>query len=125
MKTLSQAAKESTCQKRIVVCILYDASGTPLAVESNRCSPAGGTCQRVGISNGQADYPVESTCNWTHAEIMALNALPKDAKPYAAVVYGHDFPCPTCEKALRAAGIEHIMAENSPELRTVGLRKAA
>lgn len=108
----AEAALESTCRKRVVVCELYDIHGKLIACESNRCDPPGGQCTRMGVVNGQADYPAESTCNWTHAEIMALQAVGSSNAPHRAVIYGHDFPCPRCEASLRAAGVVVIEVEN-------------
>ena len=106
MKDFNLVLFESTCQKRIVVCELYDIDGNLLARESNRCDPSGGTCHRLGATQSKESYDVESECNWTHAEIMALNSLAKDAKPYKSIIYGHEFYCPTCEAALKKAGVQ-------------------
>ncbi len=109
MKTLEEAAAESTCQKRLVVCEIYDEYGKILAVESNRCSPTGGLCHRIGVVQTKADYDVTSACNWTHAEIMAIRALPRGSyTPHRAVIYGHSYPCDACESALRRVGVEII-----------------
>ncbi len=109
MKTLEEAAAESTCQKRLVVCEIYDEFGKILAVESNRCSPTGGLCHRIGIVQTKSDYDVTSACNWTHAEVMAIRALPGGRHhPYRAVIYGHDYPCDACDMALRRVGVETI-----------------
>lgn len=107
MKTFKQATAESTCLKRVTVCELYAADGTLLARESNRCDPPDGKCQRIAVSNQQAEYPESSTCNWTHSESMALQAVGQ-ARPTRAVIYGHDFPCPSCERALRVKGVTAI-----------------
>ncbi len=107
MKQIGEAAKESTCQKRITVCVIYDKEGSILACESNRCSPDNGICERLGIVQNKEGYG-EKNCNWTHAEVMATKALPKNSKPYRAIVYGHDFICIPCEKVLHEYGIEKI-----------------
>jgi deoxycytidylate deaminase len=80
-----------------------------LAFESNRCDPPDGICRRIGRTDARELYPVESECNWTHAEIMALRALDENAKPVKAVIYGHNFACPSCEAALHSAGINQIV----------------
>jgi deoxycytidylate deaminase len=67
-------------------------------------------------------YALVSSCNWAHAEIRALASVPPGAKPTKAVIYGHDFPCPYCEIALRAAGIKNIEINKDKYKGTVGLR---
>lgn len=103
-RTIAHTLALSTCQKRATACVLYDALGNMLACESNQCSPDGGRCTRLGVTNTKADYPTES-CNWVHAERRAINALPSGSLPHRAVLYGHDFYCDACESALRAAGV--------------------
>lgn len=119
MKTLSQVIAESTCQKRVTVCEIFDATGTLLARESNRCTPNGGVCERLRIANGKADYP-DAQCNWSHAEIQALNAVPEGSKPFRAGVIGHDFACPRCEQVLREAGV--VVLDVTPQFEGCGLR---
>ncbi len=108
MKSIQDVIKESTCQKRVTVCELYNYTWGLLSRESNRCNPEGGTCHRIGVVQTKTNYDKESSCNWTHAEIMALNALPKNQTPYRAIIYGHSFVCENCEKALRKAGVKQI-----------------
>lgn len=114
MTSFEQAVTESTCRKRIVVCELYDAEGTLLARASNRCNPPGGICARMERQDGQATYPTHSECGWTHAEVMAVAALTAGISPTRAILYGHDFPCPACEDALRKAGVIDIEVRQSP-----------
>ncbi len=95
---------ESTCQKRQTVCEIYDLDWNILSRESNRCSPDG-TCHRLGLVQVKAGYDVVSLCNWTHAEMMAINALPERVRPYRAVLHGHNFFCDACEQALRSVGV--------------------
>ena len=99
------AATQSTCQKRVTVVALFDVDGKLLSIGSNRCDPPGGVCERLGITNAKADYP-SASCNWVHAEVMALGSLPLGSLPHEAVLWGHDFFCGECEKALRARGVE-------------------
>lgn len=114
------AAGESTCLKRVTVCVLLDDAQTVIACESNRCDPPNGICQRLARKDQQETYPVTSSCNWTHAEIRAIRSAPWDAVPSVARIYGHEWPCPTCEEALRNNGIERI--EVFPGFAHVGLR---
>lgn len=109
IKSRKQAFEESTCQKRKTMCEIYDAAGNLLARESNRCDPKDGVCQRLGVVQKKDNYDVNSSCNWTHCEINAIAALPKDSKPYRAVLYGHDFYCDNCENALKAAGVQIML----------------
>jgi hypothetical protein len=106
IRNFEDVRSESTCKKRITVVELYDKNDVLLSRESNRCSPPNGVCSRIGVSQTKSNYDVESTCNWTHAEIMALQALPEGSKPYKSVLYGHSFYCDFCENALRTAGVE-------------------
>ena len=105
VKSFESAVSESTCQKRVVVCELYNADGILLSRESNRCSPAEGRCGRINIVQSKGAYDVHSDCNWTHAEIMAIQNLPENSIPVEAVLYGHDFYCKPCEEALISIGI--------------------
>lgn len=120
MNTIRDAARQSTCRKRVTVCVIFDVDGNPLACESNRCDPPEGQCTRVARSDGQAQYPSESGCRWQHAEQRAVAALSESARPVRALLCGHDFPCPDCESALRAVGVTHIDVE--PTLFGTGLR---
>jgi deoxycytidylate deaminase len=114
IKTIESAAAESTCQKRVVVCELYDAEGSLLARESNRCSPPNGQCCRIGLVSQKETYAEQSGCNWTHAEEMALNAMPPGSQPKMAIIHGHSFPCPSCEFKLRNAGITDVGVNKHP-----------
>lgn len=119
---LLEISKESTCLKRVTLCVLYDESGRFLAAASNRCDPPGGKCQRVGISQQKESYAIES-CNWTHAEIRAIEALPQGSRPKAAFLYGHDFICDSCENALRKVGVDSFTVVG--EKYGAGLRREA
>jgi deoxycytidylate deaminase len=105
MKTFLEVKLESTCQKRVTVVEIFDKEGKLLSRESNRCDPNNGECSRIGVVQNKDNYDVHSTCNWTHAEIMAIQALPEGSKPYMAVLYGHSFYCTPCEQALRDVGV--------------------
>jgi deoxycytidylate deaminase len=117
------AALNSTCLKRAVVCVLYDEAGRLVVARSNRCNPPDSVCARMGVRQGQEGYPVDSECNWTHAEIRAVAAIPPGVKVVRAVLYGHGFPCAACEAALRAAGVTEIQVV--PEGHGTGLRAVA
>lgn len=116
MKSFDTVKNESTCLKRQVVCELYDIDDNLLSRESNRCNPPDGICSRIGLKQPKNNYDVESTCNWTHAEIMALKALKSDAKPYRAMLTGHDFFCNECEKALIKAGVVEFQIVNKNKI---------
>ena len=105
MKTFEEVTKESTCQKRITICEIINEEGFLLARESNRCDPEGGTCHRIGLVQTKENYDLNSHCNWTHAEIMTIRALPEGSKPYQAIIYGHQFFCDNCENELRKVGV--------------------
>lgn len=112
IKDLETAKLESTCQKRITICEIYDAQGNLLSRESNRCSPEG-ECHRLGVLQDKENYDETSDCNWVHAEIMAIKALPDGAKPTSAVLKGHDFICTPCEKALWEVGVRAMITSSS------------
>lgn len=103
---MRQVHHESTCQKRTTIVELYDQTGNLLSRESNRCNPTGGTCHRLGLVQTKEGYDIHSHCNWTHAEVNALAALPAGAIPYRALLYGHSFYCDNCEGQLRKAGVQ-------------------
>lgn len=106
MKTLQEILAESTCQKRATACYIYDEAGNLLSQASNRCSPSGNVCHRIGVIQTRKNYDVKSDCNWIHAEIMAIRALPEGgARPYRSVLYGHTFYCELCALSLVAIGI--------------------
>lgn len=119
---VAEEAAQSTCQKRVTVCVISGAFGRVLAVESNRCAPEGGKCHRLGVVQGKAGYPSDSTCNWQHAERRAVNALGPTDKARRAEIYGHDFPCDDCEQALRRAGVKDITCIPLLDGGIVGLR---
>lgn len=112
------AKEESTCQKRKVVCCLYDKKGNLISVESNRCSPEGGTCHRLGLVQSQEGYDTESSCNWLHAEINALENIVDDKIPYKARLIGHDFFCQPCLNQLKLAGVQEFEVINTDDGRT-------
>lgn len=126
LRSFRKVSQESTCQKRVTVCELLERhrSGAwqVVARESNRCEPLGGACHRMGRADLQALYPETSECNWIHAERMAIAAIPPGRRPTRAIIYGHDFPCPPCEAALRAAGVDRIEIDKGRLSATVGLR---
>lgn len=105
MKTHEEVAKEGTCQKRLTITEIYDENDVLLARESNRCNPDGGICHRMNITQSKAEYSVDSSCNWIHSEINAINALPKNCRPHKAICYGHTFFCDSCESALKRVGV--------------------
>ena len=119
---IAREAFKSTCQKRVTVVALFDIDGKLLSVGSNRCTPEGGVCERLQTVNAKADYPVAS-CNWVHAEVIALGSLPPGAIPFEAVLWGHDFFCGECEKALRERGVEVLRVSDYAWPGVVGLRK--
>ncbi len=112
------ATNLSNCQKRAVVCVLYNDTGQAIACGWNLCCPPDGVCPRIGVQQKKATYSNEG-CQALHAEEGALGAL-YDAnierfilrlpaiKAVRADVYGHDFACPSCEQKLKQAGITTI-----------------
>lgn len=119
----------SNCQKRVTVCILYDKECRLAGFGYNRCAPPTSGCARLTLSQSKSNYTGDE-CETIHAEIMALRSIHPKRPPVAAVVYGHEFACPPCEKALRDAGILHIeivlegygtgLKKKSPDARNLG-----
>ena len=114
-------AQQSTCQKRVTLCVIYDRNGRVLAADSNRCAPPDGVCQRLGVVQQKENYSTES-CNWEHAEARAVAYAMKYARsaPHRAVLYGHDFICDACENALKSIGV--VEFDIIPEAPGCGLR---
>lgn len=108
MKSFNQVFAESTCFKRVTICEIYDRTGNLLSRESNRCNPPEGICQRINVSSVKDGYPLESSCMWTHAEIMAIKSIPAGSVPYSAKLYGHSFLCDNCESELKKVGVQVI-----------------
>ena len=103
-----EMVEASTCLKRRIVCILFDEDNDVLAMDSNRCTPPVGGCPRIGIYQiKDANYNTAS-CVSEHAETRAIAQLPKGIIPTRAVIMGHDFACPDCEKALNDLGVTNI-----------------
>lgn len=121
MKTqIENCIDASTCRKRVTVCAILDADNRVISMESNRCSPPGGVCVRVGVSGTQAAYPKDSTCQWDHAEQRAVLAVPAGSRPARAILYGHDFACDTCIAALASIGIHDLQV--IPDFYGTGVR---
>ncbi len=117
-KSFISVVAESTCLKRVTVCELFNADGRLIARESNRCNPPNGICARATVRQGKEGYAVTAECNWAHAEARALDEC--IGNPVTAIVYGHDFACPECERKLRAAGVADIQI--IPKYDGVGIR---
>lgn len=115
MKTLQEVKSESTCQKRVTVCEIFDKDGKLLSRESNRCNPDGGMCHRLGIVQDKNNYDTDSHCNWTHAEINAIANLPIGASPFKAVLHGHSFYCDACESALKSVGVIELIKPDTDQ----------
>ena len=99
----------STCQKRIVVCVLLDDESV-IRVSSNRCTPFTGACTRLDDVTAQAHYPMITDCRSEHAEARAIHrsTWPLPHAERTAVILGHTFPCEPCETALRNVGVSQI-----------------
>jgi deoxycytidylate deaminase len=104
---ITEAARNSTCLKRAVVCVLYNEDGRLLACASNRCTPPEGGCPRIGLVQSKSGY-TGTECVCEHAEARALQAVQPWHKPSRAIVIGHEFACKPCEAILAAAGVNHI-----------------
>ena len=100
---MSQAFLNATCQKRVVICVLFDKDGSVVACESNRCSPPNGVCPRLDLVTNKENYP-PNHCNSEHAEVRALKLAKR--MPTHAVLIGHKFFCDDCERLLKSYGIE-------------------
>lgn len=108
MNHIEQAASCSNCQKRVVVCILYDKDDNIVGTGFNSCTPPEGVCARLQMTQGKTGY-TGTECNSTHSEAQALFNMNKAGKKAVrAEVYGHNFACGACEKLLHEAGIYDI-----------------
>lgn len=92
------------CEKRTVICRLYDANGVLLSQGRNHCDPPGGKCQRLGLIEMEQGYRGKG-CGSVHAEVDAIAKLPEGTKPLNATLEGHDFACRDCLSALHRAGV--------------------
>ena len=92
------------CEKRTVICRLYDANGVLISRGHNQCDPPGGRCARLGYIEMEQGYKGKG-CNSIHAEIDAISKLPEGTQPLNAVLEGHDFACRDCLSALHKAGV--------------------
>jgi deoxycytidylate deaminase len=109
LKELIEAvARESTCQKRPVVCVLISKEGKVVSSGANTCEPEGGICARLGVVQNKENYDTTSECGWTHAEVHAIKNLPERYKAHTAVLKGHEFFCQPCEDALKEIGVENF-----------------
>jgi deoxycytidylate deaminase len=104
---VEQFASVATCQKRKLVCVLYDENGHILSIGTANCVPPQGICARLQTVQTKDKY-TGNECNSTHAEINALAQLPENIEIAKAEVYGHDFACIPCEKALHKRGVWDI-----------------
>jgi hypothetical protein len=99
---MTRAFLQATCQKRIVICLMFDKNGGVVSVESNRCSPPNGVCPRLDLVTTKENYP-PNRCNTEHAEVRALKLAKR--MPTHAVLIGHKFFCDDCERLLKSYGI--------------------
>lgn len=109
------------CQKRKVICTLYDDTGAVLATGTNSCSPPGGLCARMGVQEKQSGYTGVG-CNSLHAEMDALSKL-NGRVPLLAKLEGHDFPCDSCRIALLDAGVRLVEVVPSSRVLDTKLNK--
>jgi len=86
------------CHRAKVGCILVDESGEPMASGFNSGFCKGNECPALDGA---------LSCGTKHAELAALDNLPKDQKAYAAIVTKK--PCAKCNEALNNAGIKFII----------------
>lgn len=97
--------KQSTCQKRAVVCVLFDDKGQVVSMQSNNCNPEG-VCRQLSMVTTKENYP-RNGCNSEHAEIRALKLARR--MPKRALLIGHNFLCDDCERLLKSYGIEIVV----------------
>ncbi len=94
--------RESTCQKRSVVCILFDGNGQVISMQSSRCNPKD-ICPRLDVVTNKENYPLNH-CKSEHAEVRALKLTKR--MPKKALLIGHRFACDDCERLLKSYGIK-------------------
>jgi deoxycytidylate deaminase len=97
-----------TCAKRRVRCEIVTNTGA-IFESTNWCDKPQKTCPRLP---GENYDKCKSICHQqAHAEINALNALKLNgftANEAKAYVYGIDYVCKECSRALFEAGIKEI-----------------
>lgn len=105
------------CQRRQVGCVLVDEDHRIIGTGYNGTEPGGASCLKGECPRGLLGYDVveeftnydsgPGKCVSTHAEINALIWARTSCK--GATAYVTDQPCPTCAKALAAAGVRQVV----------------
>lgn len=99
-------AGRGPCAKREVRCVLVDRISGHDVVGENWCRNPQKVCPR---EEGEGYEKCKTICQQdNHAEEDALRQLNGDAYGYHAILYGHDYYCPSCQKALFAAGVQAL-----------------
>lgn len=102
-----------TCAKKKVTCVIFTPNGESF-VGTNDCSNPQDTCPR---NPGEGYDKCKSICEQEgHAEIMALKAAGANANRAVAHLYGIEYYCPACQKALFSAGVIALMAPITREI---------
>lgn len=106
-------AQRADCRRRQAGCVIVDQDHRVIGTGFNGAEPGGpsclaGECPRGLLSYAElAEHGSYDNCVATHAEVNALLFARTSCK--GATAYVTSKPCPTCEKALRSAGIERIV----------------
>jgi len=117
MSTAKWASKRSNCQKRKVGAAIFN-KGNLISMGWNLCNPKDGMCGRLASKSGE-DY--ELCGPPIHAEANAISNLLQYNPTFAGkrgnrmYVWGHDFSCDLCKKAIKTNKIKlvGVLANNS------------
>lgn len=110
-------ATRADCTRRQVGCVLVDADHRIIGTGYNGSEPGGPSCLAGECPRGQLTYDEVKAyssyddgpgkCHSTHAEMNALLFARTSCK--GATAYVTYAPCPTCDKALLAAGVSRVV----------------
>lgn len=100
-------ADQSTCQKRSVVCALYDEKGICVGEGFNTCDVSY-ECKQLNIVQTPEEY--RDICKNEHAEVAALRTMDQQgAQAVTAIISGHDFFCVNCFNLLKTRGVVNFL----------------
>lgn len=111
----ARQGQRMTCAKQVVKATIVTTDGRTF-VGFNNCNRPQVVCPRGDMPSNVGYHLCKEVCGQPgHAEIMALQAADWDVEGATLILEGHKAVCPTCMKALNAAGIARIeVKEKAP-----------